>query len=94
MKDMATLFWNTGTFSFRFVSSKKFKIDSRPVTVKLNVNPNPKGDLGPILQNSIIAEMFSDKIFQSSGNIILSNNYRKQIFKMDTILGFRGSKKQ
>ena len=32
-------------FPTRFIPSKIFKIDSRAVTVKMTVNPNPKGDL-------------------------------------------------
>ena len=31
--------------NFRFIPSPIFKIDSRAVSVKMRVNPNPKGDL-------------------------------------------------
>jgi hypothetical protein len=40
-----TLISETSICCPRFVPSLVFKIDSKAVSVKLNVNPNPKGDL-------------------------------------------------
>jgi len=38
----------------RFVPSLVFKIDSKAVSVKLNVNPNPKGDLTKNFTNCML----------------------------------------